>query len=421
MVDPMIRNRLNDLIHPRFEELRDKLKDDITSSREKLSSSGNLRSGAALRLHHDTVIKQLEARVNVVMESIRKVVLALAIPYSDRLAADLKQELEWFVPLSLWELPVSYADIGIPAYREELIIDLRVKHERLIKKSVAELIQFCDELRNRRVTGNQDLGMLHEKIVLLDHQKDLLLDFVRADHAVPPERKEKFLIVETMGHRPSVQHAGLTYPVEVNIQDIESLGDAGLLRRGNFLAGSEMFSITPLGFKYGQSYRTSKGEPAARIVTEVTDYLHGARFKYRHGQAYSKRAQAEAALWGESSSHHLTTIGHLCREALQEFATGLMNQHNVLNANPDKTKTVDRLRTVLNAYGTHLSTTVKPFLESLLNYWGTVCDLIQRQEHGGLKEGEPLQWEDARRVVFQTAIVMFEVDRSLSSTKSKPQ
>ena len=46
-------------------------------------------------------------------------------------------------------------------------------------------------------------------------------------------------------------------------------------------------------------------------------------------------------------------------------------------------------------------------------YWGTLSDLVQRQEHGAAKEGEPLTWEDGQRVVFHTAIVMWEIDRSL--------
>jgi hypothetical protein len=50
-------------------------------------------------------------------------------------------------------------------------------------------------------------------------------------------------------------------------------------------------------------------------------------------------------------------------------------------------------------------------LKALLAYWGTVNDLVQRQEHGGQKEREPLKWEDGRRVVFQTAVVMFEIAR----------
>jgi hypothetical protein len=69
---------------------------------------------------------------------------------------------------------------------------------------------------------------------------------------------------------------------------------------------------------------------------------------------------------------------------------------------------------VLDLQAKQLGTTEKPFLDALLGYWGTVSDLIQRQEHGGQKEGQSLVWEDGRRVVFQTAVVMFEIDRSLS-------
>ncbi len=60
-----------------------------------------------------------------------------------------------------------------------------------------------------------------------------------------------------------------------------------------------------------------------------------------------------------------------------------------------------------------LGKTKGDFLEALVAYWGTVNDLIQRQEHDSQKDGNPLIWEDARTVVFQTLIVMFEIDKSL--------
>jgi hypothetical protein len=34
--------------------------------------------------------------------------------------------------------------------------------------------------------------------------------------------------------------------------------------------------------------------------------------------------------------------------------------------------------------------------------------LIQRQEHGAQKEGEPVSWDDARRIVFLTMFLMTE-------------
>ena len=52
-------------------------------------------------------------------------------------------------------------------------------------------------------------------------------------------------------------------------------------------------------------------------------------------------------------------------------------------------------------------------LDALLSYWGAVSDLTQRQEHGALKEGERLTWEDGRRLVFHVAQLMHDVDACL--------
>ena len=58
--------------------------------------------------------------------------------------------------------------------------------------------------------------------------------------------------------------------------------------------------------------------------------------------------------------------------------------------------------------------TERAFLDALLAYWGTVIDLVQRQEHGALREGTPLIRRDAKRVVLQCAIVMYELDEAIS-------
>jgi hypothetical protein len=81
------------------------------------------------------------------------------------------------------------------------------------------------------------------------------------------------------------------------------------------------------------------------------------------------------------------------------------------DVNPDPQKTVDRLRVVMKKVD--VSDAVKEFAAALIAYFGVVSDLAQRQEHGAQKEREPLKWEDARRIVFQTAMLMFELDRTL--------
>jgi hypothetical protein len=109
----------------------------------------------------------------------------------------------------------------------------------------------------------------------------------------------------------------------------------------------------------------------------------------------------------------LTAIGHFCREALQEFADTLVVQFKPEVIDP-KTSTKNRMRAVLNKHAGENATTVQEFLDALYKYWEKIVELDNRQEHGGHKEGRPLVWEDGRRAVFQTAVVMFEVDSFLS-------
>jgi len=102
----------------------------------------------------------------------------------------------------------------------------------------------------------------------------------------------------------------------------------------------------------------------------------------------------------------LTAIGHHCREALQLSAESLTSQCATLGVASDKTKAIARIRAVLMSRVRPESD--RAFLDSLFSNWGTVNDLIQRQEHGASREGESLQSSDVRRVVFQTLISIYE-------------
>jgi hypothetical protein len=123
-------------------------------------------------------------------------------------------------------------------------------------------------------------------------------------------------------------------------------------------------------------------------------------------------------LWGSDASQSFTTIGHLCREAVREFAS--VAERTYAKPNPDlkPDATVAKIRALLESRKAGQSKAVAAFLDALLSYWGTVSDLVQRQEHGAEKEGEDLTWEDARRVVVHSLLVMYEVDRAL---RAKPK
>src|SRR5690606_35819138 len=120
----------------------------------------------------------------------------------------------------------------------------------------------------------------------------------------------------------------------------------------------------------------------------------------KYSEAYRKWSAAEELLWGEVAQERLTDIGHLCREALQEFVTGLVEQYRPASIDQHKAHTKNRLRAVLATRQTAVGSTIA---DIILEFHEIVNALIQRQEHGAIKEGETLVWEDARRVVFMTA------------------
>src|SRR4051794_30719484 len=49
--------------------------------------------------------------------------------------------------------------------------------------------------------------------------------------------------------------------------------------------------------------------------------------------------------------------------------------------------------------------------------WEACNKLIQRQEHGGAKEGESVTWRDARRVVFLMMFLMLEFVETLEDAR----
>jgi len=252
--------------------------------------------------------------------------------------------------------------------------------------------------------------------VVLEREQEELLDAIVEDaRSVPRSEREDFVLI-SIDHGAFIQGPGgdREFP-DFQASDLHVLRDAGLIGISGHAKRSKGFSfyVTPQGFQSYEERKRLAGGPAEQVEQEIGRYLDAGPFRVAYPGAYAKWAEAAELLWSSDSQRQLTTIGHLTREAVQEFATVLVERHRLPGVNPDPTKTVDRLRAVLDQRRPDLGARHAAVLDALVPYWGTVSDLIQRQEHGGQKEGEPLIWEDGRRVVFLTAVVMFESARAV--------
>jgi hypothetical protein len=142
-------------------------------------------------------------------------------------------------------------------------------------------------------------------------------------------------------------------------------------------------------------------------------------FKAEYPNAYAKWSEAEALLWRSDSEQEFTTIGHKVREALQEFAGEVVARYDPPNPEQDATKINRRLGAVIAMFLPTLGERRAEHLKALGDYSEATVDIVQRQEHGGLKEGEDLTWQDARRAVFHAASVMYEFAESFRNAAAR--
>lgn len=257
---------------------------------------------------------------------------------------------------------------------------------------------------------------MFDNVLLESEQEDLLSALIEAERNVRPEQRQEFWVIGLVGRGDVIHHPGLAGgELASHLSDVLTLADAGLVRivrQGSH--DPQFFVVAPFGFRYYDHLKRRAGQPARQVEADVRKYVDSHAFRQRHPGAYKKWLEAEELLWSSDSQRQLTAIGHHCREAMQEFASELVAHYGPPNVEPDRQKIVARFRAVLEQRKPALHKAEGPFLDALLAYWGALSDLVQRQEHGAQREGEPLTWEDGRRIVFQTAVVMFEVNRSLA-------
>jgi hypothetical protein len=240
-------------------------------------------------------------------------------------------------------------------------------------------------------------------------QVAFLRELAEAARAVPREERT-YMFIPVMGG------ALLRGPLDRELtaaqeHDIQDFMDAGLIRvRSRGRHNELQFTVAPEG--HSLLAELASQQPLARVEDEIVSrYIDEEAFQQRYPGAYQRWTEAAKLLWSEGPETELTTIGHKTREAAQAFATTLVEREALDGADANPAHTVARLRAVIEVHRPQLGEARHELLDALVRYWGEVNDLLQRQEHGGQKENEPLFWEDGRRAVFQTAVLMYEVDR----------
>src|SRR5271170_5694968 len=151
-----------------------------------------------------------------------------------------------------------------------------------------------------------------------------------------------------------------------------------------------------------------------RLEDYLRAYLEDERFASEYPAAYARWLEASAMLYGGDVSAGIFAAGPKAREALAAFASVLAGGYRPLALSPGSdASTRARLAAWIQSHRQALGDARCELLEALLQYWRALNDGPRRHSHDAHDVGDELRWEDARRVVVLTALVMVEIDRSL--------
>jgi len=157
----------------------------------------------------------------------------------------------------------------------------------------------------------------------------------------------------------------------------------------------------------------SQMEECERVENYLHEYLDDGRFISRYPRAYERWSRAWAMLWRADSRAGLIAVAAEARAAMREFACALVAWREPHASLPDATDTLLRLWSLVEMCRPQLEEERCGLQRALFEYWDALCSAVQRQEDPAHIAYGPLRWEDARRVVVLTALVMVEIDRCL--------
>jgi hypothetical protein len=165
--------------------------------------------------------------------------------------------------------------------------------------------------------------------------------------------------------------------------------------------------VSPEGLR--KTFQQQASDRSQRIGLEIVAYIEDEPFRGRYPRTHAKWRLA-VDLYAEDGARYASAIGVACRESLDHFATELGRLHDALSE--AGTGTTDRIREVIRAKN-ELSPAVRRVLDALVTLWIAVHKLVNRQVHGNESDQQALRADDSLRVVFQTMLVMYEIDRAL--------
>jgi hypothetical protein len=412
------KQKLNKIFGTKTFDLLDKQKNELNDQINKFAQNNTFPSGISIQARIELFKKHLkelsEIRVDTYFEIIDKNILIHA-ELKKEIIDDLQNYINNYIKSRSNGLNSAMLSYGHNAGSS--IITTQVASLNSILASVrtfaVDYLQQKIDIHNIDTQNSIKKKFLEEFEELEAHQNILISTIIEAHRSLPIGKRTEFLVT-TDSSGTSMMHPSLpNNSLDVSTVDLKMLDSAEYIKIESNVNSNASFSFYPTskGIKYYEYLKQNNIGTFQQIDNEVRNYLTNSNFPLIYPLAFAKWKEANNLLWQAENQINCSTIGHLCRESVQEFLDIIISKYNLANKYPDKAHTKNRFEGIINYNKGTLGKTLPKFIEAIADYWNCLIEIIQRQEHSGLKDGEELGFEDARRVVFHTAILFYEVNR----------
>jgi hypothetical protein len=153
-------------------------------------------------------------------------------------------------------------------------------------------------------------------------------------------------------------------------------------------------------------------------------YLEDERFRSAHPLAYGRWLVAWELLWCAESRAKVIAVAQRAGDAMQVFTSSVLERRTPMAMDPqwpdllaDRSRrpdALDGLTSLADAYREQLGEERSELLHGLLEHWQALLQNVRRHDDASEPPAARLRWEDGRRLVLFTALVMVEFDRSFA-------
>lgn len=176
------------------------------------------------------------------------------------------------------------------------------------------------------------------------------------------------------------------------------------------MAGGIVFvSLTAEAYVYYEAQRRAR-QPAEELAAQVRDYVDATAIAV-YPDAATRLDEAAELLWSARRDSDVTPIGFKCREAMQFFAQSYYARFYPRAADEPmpKEKTANLVYAVLAHLRQARGQRDTDFNLALYEFWQRLIGIDQKVVHGSDVAERPLTWEDGRRVVMYSYLVIGEL------------